>query len=370
LTNGVTEIVFLIAGLDVAMKWFPKAEPGKSAVQRIHVADSFEWPKDFTLSRHPGLLACELIRTDDKTNIVMALWRDNIAIATASPALIAALGGTPIETGTIVDAKGPPAWWPKSTGDALIKIAAVIGAVTVVVNILSSWFALPNVAVAVQSRQPINASVGLTVTFTTLVLNNSRSISVDSDVSTISPDARDLQNEPRKLSVPGGGQGAVTTTAIFDQSGDHSVTVATSNRAGRFMPTLARTATTTVKAWPLISRSGFTVQAERTSSYVAFMRGEVATGIPGQTKLECQATVNRVPRAVRFLSVSPSVGGGTPLASQGEYERTITIKWQVTVSRPFEWQPVTLNLDANAEQAPAVWNRIAEEVDWTCEVKP
>ena len=95
----------------------------------------------------------------------------------------------------------------------------------------------------------------------------------------------------------------------------------------------------------------------------------MASGSATVTKITCSATAQDVMPGIRFLGASPSTdGGGRPQASQGSSRRTITLTWQTTIPRPFEWQPVTISLDSVGNQTPSSWSRIAIDIQTDCEV--
>jgi hypothetical protein len=346
-----------------------KQSGGALPVSEFTADPSCYWPTGFKVSRYTGLIGCELHRLPDGSSRILAFWKDAASRDGSNATLgkeLAAKEGAP---SLLVSVQNSSKRVSASIGDVVLKAAALIGGLAVVSSLFSSWLAWPDVSLRVDGVQPANGSINTPVTIRTLVLNNSRTVATDVDLSASSSSASFVSIDTQRTTVPGGAQHAATLNVVFPQAGHHIVLIIARARAGWLVPARAQSLQSPIRIWPLISRNPLEVQSDRTTANVAFLRMNMASGSPTVSNITCLATAQDVMPGIRFLGASPSTdGGGRPQASQGGSRRTITLTWQMAIPRPYEWHPVTISLDSVGDQSPSSWNQLAIGIQTDCEV--
>jgi hypothetical protein len=203
---------------------------------RAPVSKTFAFPAPFKPKAFRGLLACQLIFTaNENGRRVLVIWRDRKALELRNEALAQHLGATTAWIGDVADVRGLSAWWPSSANDLILKVSAAIGAVTVILGVLTAWFAVPNVAFAVREPLPLNATVDEPFQFGLRVFNNSRTTAADVKLSATAAPPNLIRIADPRVTVPGGGQATVSVEGTLHAAQLLDVSVSAEAQAGRFM---------------------------------------------------------------------------------------------------------------------------------------
>lgn len=348
-------------------RWFARQAITDPTITQIDVAQDFRLSDTFSLSTFDGLIAVEVVRGVDGSR-VLALWRNRTARDLRQTTLATALGGTISWTGDVLEVRQPRRWWPTSAGDALLKTGALIGAVTVLMGVLSWWFAFPRVTFAIPDVQPVNAGVGEPVTFSVAALNNDRSNAADVALAVEGAPLAAVSLSTPILGVPPGGREVAFVTATSPQAGDIEIAIATATKAGLFMPRAHHTVKAKVRVWrPVDTVPLERYQAKGASERLLIFDGAVATGDHLAKALRCESVIANAPQTLRFASAIPSIdGGGRPVESRGADARTIAIRWSLAIRRRFAWERVRLHLENNGPVSQLAVPNITPTLD--CEV--
>lgn len=327
------------------LRWFARQTVTDPAMTQIDVARDFALPATFALGAHEGLLAVEVVRGTGGSR-VLALWRDRSARELRESALATALGGTVAWGGDVLEVRKPKSWRPSSVPDALLKTSAVIGAVTVVMALLSSWFAAPNV-VFVPEPSYVDVAAGDRFSFNVAALNNDRSNAADATFTLKESQSPPVSLSAQTLVVPPGGRGVVSITGTSSEAARSVIDLDASTKAGRFMPSADSVISVTVRVWPDVDKSALErVESSDLSPQTMRFQGDVGTGDPGAKALRCEGMIVNAPDTLRFVSASPSLdGGGTPVESGEGPGRTIAHRFSVPVARRFTDIRVRLTLE-------------------------
>ena len=232
-------------------------QSGDALIVSEFTADpSFYWPTGFKVSRYAGLIGCELHRLPDGSSRVLAFWKDTASRDGLNAILAKELGAKECAASLLVSVQNGSRRISASVGDLILKAAALIGGLAVLSSLFSSWLAWPDVSLQVDGVQPTNGSVNTPLTIRTLVLNNSRTVATDVDLSASSASATFVSIDTQRTTVPGGAQNAATVNVAFPQPGDHIVSITASARAGWLIPASDKSLPASIKIWPLISRAG------------------------------------------------------------------------------------------------------------------
>lgn len=334
------------------LRWFARQTVTDPAITQIDVAGAFSLPASFSLGAHDGLLAVEVVRGDGASR-VLALWRDRTARDLRQNALATAFDGTIAWGGEVLEVRKPRSWKLVSVSDTALK---VIGALTVVMALLSSWFAAPNV-VFVPEPPSLDVGVGERFAFGVSALNNDRSNAVDVTF-TLRASQPGVNLSATNLVVPPGGRGVVAITGTISRAGRAVIEVDASTKSGRFVPADNTLVRATVRVWPGFDKTVLErQQSDNLSLHTMQFHGDVGTGDPGAKALRCEATIVNAPATLRFVTASPTLdGGGTPVESGEGPQRAIGHRFSVPVARRFADIGVTLTLenDGPVEELAAV----------------
>jgi hypothetical protein len=351
-------------------QWFTRHGDTDPTAAGLRIDGRFSFAPTFDARDFPGLLRCEVVRLSDSTTLILTVWRSSESMHLRLPDLADSIGATVDWTGLVADVRVPSGKWTASAGDVITKVAAIIGALTVMSSLFTSWFALPDVAIVVPDVQPINATIGVPIAFRVLVLNNSRTTPADSQLVASANGRNQVHLESTRVNLPPGGQATVSLRGDFVDPEEQTINVAARSRAGFLVPSRAATVSVRAYVWKVVSWKALQLQANRTTERVAFLRGDVAIGDPAITQVRCLATAINVPTSVQFRTAAPSLDGGVPRTSKGDRSRAISIEWTTSIRRPFEWVPITLSVDRDPSVEGKDWAAsVIANAQWQCEVK-
>jgi hypothetical protein len=366
------------AGDSSVRRWWVTQSLAQVLDRTISVPFVVSWkvPADYVLNQpfkckdYAGLLQCHLVRPPQDQSVLVTYWRSASHFRTQKAAFTAAnrLDVNEWWTGELADARiHRQPLWPTSPLDALLKIAAILGALAVCYQTSVVLWSTPRVSVGVDSRQPIDAPANgvfpLRLVFTNRSLSSAeveltamQTNSVDADVTTSQP----------FFTIAAGARYEAMLNGHVGQAGDVRLRIESSTRAGRLRTRETQVTTVDVLVWPALRLGGVGTADCGLTQCVA--RTELSIGRRENNGFQCWAHLVGHP-GVEIRAVRSAVdGGGQPTANGVGDDRITKIDWRQPPSEAFQRQSIDILLLADKPRSD--WQSIVSKIKALCQPVP
>jgi len=333
------------------------------------VPSHFTLPSTFAITAWQGLLHCHIVEGGDQRRLLM-YWRDRETATLVAPEAARHLHlPEPDWTGASIRALFTKRRLrPRSIGDAVVWLAAVVGAWA---GLSAAWLALfasPEVSYVPPDTAEANVISGAETPIRIALIN--QSLSVPAKVHVVSARivgarGQARANAPGLYQIDPNGRAEAVVTAVAEGPGKANLELVFAAKAGRWTPSPSSTTLTIpLKIWERFERGTFAVVnagSKRCFVEAPLRLGEATSG------LKCQAwTVAQ--GDVEFVAAMPSADSSwvSNRTASVQGKETASILWTVPTSQPFTATPVRLVL-AGASIERIGCPMLAASVQWECD---
>jgi len=338
-------------------------------VTEYSVAPDFILPSTFAIGEWQGLLLCHVLDGGGQRRLLM-YWREREAAAVVGPELARHLQLPTAEwTGASLRAVFPKRRLrPRSIGDAVVWLAAVVGGWA---GLSAAWLALfasPEMTYVPPTAAEANVISGAETPIRIALIN--QSLSVPANVRVVSArltgaEGRATPNAPGVYQIDPKGRSDLVVTTVAEGSESAKLELEIVARAGRWTPSPSSTTLTIpLKIWPSLERGSFkVVNAHNNRCFIEapLKLGEAASGVKCQAFMVGQDDVE-------FVAAIPSADSSwaSSRTAPARGKETASIVWTVPTSRAFTETKIQLAL-SGASIGRIGCPTLAAKVDWECE---
>jgi hypothetical protein len=357
--------------LDIALASLQQAlnrDPALPVRAEWTMPAGYRLPEALNCSRHPGLMYCELLHGDAATRLV-TYWKSRDHLKHEIEAFRIATGAEGQHwAGTLVDGRtAAKLYQPTSFIDGIIKVAALIGAITACYQMYAVFLAAPQVSMSLDAVQPIDASAASPVTIPLAFTNHSGSSSARVDLTEISSSVAStgIDFGENYFQLDSGERVETRLTGHTGDPGSVRLNIHASAHAGRLRFARDLAVTAEIKVWPVLERSPFEVLARECSDDRCISRASLHVGRKEANGFDCWARFVGVPNVtIRAVRSAPD-GGGVAVETGAGPARMVKIDWRESGSDAFRDRAVDVVLSGRPPNGE--WGLVASKMEWLCD---
>jgi hypothetical protein len=344
-TSALTEAVPEVSGSDVPSGW--------------------RLPEGFDCTRYPGLLHAHVVRrSGGPSDLLLTFWRSHHHRDLQGPALVAALSiSAATLTGPVAQSVSRSAAW-RSPGDIVLRVGAIIGALSVAWALFAAWLIPPDVNAALDVTQPVNARTReifpLKVVLTNQSLFSTARVRLHlpaeqngTSVSTAYP----------TVIVPAAQRTEAVLTGLAGRPGALQLTMEVESRAGIFSSTTQ--VPMSVVVWQASQvQQGTAVEASPCSDSLCTARGILDVARTEARGYACSARLVGLPDV--HLSAVTSVANGGETEETGKGQRFVSmIRWDQPAPTEFRHVPLEIAVTGTPPRGMG-WRDVMSRIEWIC----